>query len=144
MRVSGAWARTSPAVATAGALYLTITNGGEADDALVGVTVDPSVAAKAELHETVAASMEDTSSSTAMGGGTSNGTGGSGEMMEMRPVDRIPVPAGGSVALEPGGYHIMLLDLAEPLQVGATIEVTLTFDAASEMVVTADVRDTAP
>jgi copper(I)-binding protein len=71
------------------------------------------------------------SDTTAMGGG----------MMTMRPVERIDVPAGETVALEPGGYHVMLLDLAAPLEVGATVEVTLTFESAGTQVVTADVRD---
>jgi len=70
--------------------------------------------------------------------------GDSGGMMTMTPVDRIPVPANGTATLEPGGFHIMLLDLAAPLEVGTTIEVTLTFENAGELVVTADVRDSAP
>jgi hypothetical protein len=48
------------------------------------------------------------------------------------------------VALEPGGYHIMLLELAAPLEVGSTIDVTLTFEHAGQKVVSAEVRDTAP
>jgi hypothetical protein len=47
------------------------------------------------------------------------------------------------VALEPGGYHIMLLDLVAPLEAGTTLEVTLTFEESGEQVVTADVRDAA-
>jgi periplasmic copper chaperone A len=134
--VTAAWARTSPMVAGAGALYLTVANTGGLDDALVGASVDPSVAMSATLHETVAVPADDSVSSP---------TSGSGEtMMEMRPVDRIVAPANGSVALEPGGYHIMLMDLAEPLVVGNTVDVTLTFEGSGDMAVTADVRDTAP
>jgi len=147
--VAGAWARTSPAVATAGAVYLQIANEGDEDDALVGVAVDPAVADRAELHETVAADdamgddgamdgMDDETATTGEGGH------GGGGMMQMRRVDEIPVPAGQAVALEPGGYHIMLLDLAAPLEVGSTIEVTLTFQRAGDLVVEAEVRDTAP
>lgn len=151
--LDGAWARTSPAMATAGAVYVEIVNDGDADDALVGVSVDASVAAKAELHETTEAddAMDDGMDDDAMGddemgegSGTTMGDDMGGGMMQMVPVDQIPVPAGETVSLEPGGYHIMLLDLAAPLEVGAMIEVTLTFETAGEMVFEAEVRDTAP
>jgi periplasmic copper chaperone A len=139
--VSSVWARTSPAVAGAGAVYLTIDNTGGLGDALIGVSVDPSIAKMAELHETVAVAVE-ASSSTVAGGMTTAAAGES--MMEMRPVDRILVPAQGSVALAPGGYHIMMKDLVEPLTVGSTLDVTLTFETSGDQVVTASVRDTAP
>jgi hypothetical protein len=153
IEVTGVWARTSASVATAGAVYLTITNGGDADDALLSASVDPSVAAKTEVHETVEAASDTMSTDTTMGEESSETTEGgdmstettmAGGMMTMQPVDRIPVPAGESVALEPGGYHIMLMELAAPLEVGSTIEVTLVFEAAGEVVVTAEVRDVAP
>ena len=139
--LDGGWARTSPAMATAGAVYVEITNAGGVDDALVDVSVDPSVAARAELHETTAAEPTDDTDDDGMGEGSGTTMGG---MMEMRPVEEIPVPAGGSVSLEPGGYHIMLLELAAPLEVGATIEVTLTFAEAGDLVLEAEVRDSAP
>jgi copper(I)-binding protein len=152
VEITDAWARTSPAMATAGAVYMQIENAGEADDALIGVAVDPSVAATAELHETTTETGEpeatgapmDTMSTMAPGtdaGMPSDTTAMGGGMMTMRPVERIDVPAGETVALEPGGYHVMLLDLAAPLEVGATVEVTLTFESAGTQVVTADVRD---
>ena len=50
-----------------------------------------------------------------------------GGMMRMHAVDRIPLPAGKPVALGPGGYHVMLMDLAHPLKEGDTVAVTLTF-----------------
>ncbi len=64
--------------------------------------------------------------------------------MEMRPVDRIIVPAQGSVVLAPGGYHIMMMGLVEPLTVGSALNVTLTFEVSGDKVVIATVRDTAP
>jgi copper(I)-binding protein len=142
IEITDAWARTSPMVAEAGAVYMQISNTGDTDDALVGVSVDESVAGRSELHETVAADGA-MGSETTMAGDMTAGTAGS-EMMTMQPVDEILVPAGGSVSLEPGGYHVMLLELAEPLEAGDTIEVTLTFETAGEQVVTADVRDDAP
>jgi copper(I)-binding protein len=137
LKISGAWARTSPMKATAGAVYLEIQNTGDADDALVSASVDTSVAAKVELHETKMA-----------GGGMGNGnmptTTGDAMMMEMVPVDRIEVAAGETVSLKPGGLHIMLLDLAKPLETGSKITVSLTFEQAGKVDVTAEVRDTPP
>jgi copper(I)-binding protein len=65
---------------------------------------------------------------------------GEGEMT-MRPVDGIDIPAEGTVTLEPGGYHVMLIDLAKPLAAGETFDLTLTFENAGEQVVTVTVRD---
>ena len=138
LEVSDAWARTSPSMAEAGAAYMQITNGPATADALVAVSVDPAVAGLAEIHETVAVEPEmdsDEHSATADTGG---------HMMEMRAIDRLEIASGETASLEPGGYHIMLLDLARPLETGSTIELTLTFENAGEIVVTAEVRDSAP
>ena len=50
-----------------------------------------------------------------------------GGMMKMNAVDRLPLPAGKSVELKPGGYHVMLMDLARPLKEGDVVPLTLTF-----------------
>ena len=128
--VSDVWARNSPMMATAGAAYMIIES--STDDALVGVAVDPSVAGKSEIHETV---MSEMPMSTEMPM--------SGEMM-MRPVDRVEIAAGSRAEFEPGGYHVMLLDLAAPLELGSTFEIVLTFEKAGDVTVTADVREEAP
>jgi periplasmic copper chaperone A len=144
--ISGVWARTSPMVAEAAAVYLTIDNTGGLDDALIGASVDPSIAKTAELHETVAvdATASTMAGDTAMSTSGTEAMAGAEPMMEMRPVDRVVAPAGGSVALAPGGYHIMLKELVAPLTVGSTLDVTLTFETSGDKVVTASVRDTAP
>lgn len=70
-------------------------------------------------------------------------TGSEGDMggpMVMREVDEIPVPAGETVELKPGGYHVMLLELVAPLEEGSEVELTLTFEKAGEQTVTAEVR----
>lgn len=146
--IENAWARTSPMEASAGAAYLDIVNDGTTDDALTSVTVADDLAGKVELHETRAAEAD---AATGMDGTTPStghmGTAGStpaAPMMEMVPVDRIEVPAGGTTSLAPGGYHIMLLDLAEPLADGSDLELTLTFERAGDIVVNAVVGDTAP
>lgn len=116
--VKDAWARTSAQSQENGAVYMTIT-GGDSADRLVKASVSSDVAAMAQVHQT---SMED-------------------GVMKMSEVDAIDVPADGEVTLEPGGYHVMLMQLAEPLVSGEEIEVTLTFEDAGDIEVTAEVRD---
>jgi periplasmic copper chaperone A len=115
------WARTSPAMATNGAVYMQLTSA--VDDRLVGVSVDETIAADAQVHETVA-------------------DPDSGEM-SMQEVDGIDLPSGDAVVLEPGGHHVMLLDLAEPLEPGTEIEVVLELEELGELPVAAEVRDVA-
>ena len=53
-----------------------------------------------------------------------------GDVMKMRAVPALELPAGKTVALKPGGYHIMLLDLKAPLQKDSTVPLTLVFQDA--------------
>lgn len=136
LEITNVWARKSPMATTAGAVYLDITS--PTDDKLLGASVPTDIAATTEVHETVAA--DDTS--TTMGDmGDMGDMGGDPGAMTMRPVESIDLPAGETVKLEPGGYHIMLLDLVKPLEVGQTFDVTLTFEQAGEQTVTAEVRE---
>lgn len=121
LTVEDIWARMSASGQDAGAVYMTLTGGDDADQ-LIAVTVGTEVAAAAEIHETT---ME---------------SGDSGMMM-MQQVSAIDVPAGATVTLEPGGYHVMLMQLAEPLVAGEEIELTLTFAEAGSMQVKAEVRE---
>ena len=130
--IQGAWARTSPSMVTMGAAYMTIMT--TADDELIDVAVDASVAADAQIHEMVMAGSMMGSDTTMMG---------SSEMM-MQEVDKIAVPTDGGVELKPGGYHVMLIDLVAPLEVGQTIDITLTFTKAGNVVVPVTVSDEAP
>ncbi len=50
-----------------------------------------------------------------------------GGVMKMRAVDKLALPAGKSVELKPGSYHVMLMDITQPLAAGQTVPVTLTF-----------------
>jgi hypothetical protein len=139
--VIDAWARTSPANVENGAAYMILTS--DDGDRLTGAAVDASVAATVEIHETVTAgdSTGDTATGDTM---TSDTMMDDTAAMTMRPVDGIDLPAGTDVALAPGGYHLMLLDLAEPLVSGATFELTLSFEEAGETTVEVEVRDDAP
>ncbi len=51
-----------------------------------------------------------------------------GGVMKMNAVDRVALPAGKTVELRPGGFHVMLMDLAQPLKEGDTVPLTLTFE----------------
>ncbi|MEI7743713.1 MAG: copper chaperone PCu(A)C [Chloroflexota bacterium] len=148
--VSGAWARTSSAMASAGAGYLVIKNNGTADDALTGGS--SSVAGAVEVHETVDMSSAlpsamPSAGGTGMGGGmaspaASGSMGGTtgGSMMGMQKIDRLVIPAGGSVELKPGSYHLMLLNLTQELKAGTVVEITLDFEKAGPMKVSFEVR----
>lgn len=116
--VAGAWARTSPMNAEMGAMYASIT---AADaDVLVEVKVPMSVAMGTEIHET---------------------TMGENDMMSMREVGRIDLPAGETVVLEPGGLHVMLMMLPEPLVTGESFTATLVFENAGEVEVDVEIRE---
>lgn len=51
-------------------------------------------------------------------------------VMRMRAIPSLALPAGKAVVLRPGGYHVMLMDLKAPLQVGDHVSLTLTFEGA--------------
>jgi copper(I)-binding protein len=63
-----------------------------------------------------------------------------GGMMRMRRVDKIEVPAGETVTLKPGGLHVMLIGLKQPLEPGDAVDLTLIFEDGSRMPVQAPVR----
>lgn len=100
------------------ALYFTATGYG-VDDALI--SVETHVAPSAQLHETV---MDD--------GGT----------MSMEPLSAIPMPASGDLVLEPGGYHVMLIDV-DDLEIGSTVKLMLTWEKAGAETIEAEVVDPA-
>ena len=115
--VSGAWVRAAATTAGPTGAYLLITNSGTQPDALTGVSSP--AATMVEIHET----------ETDMNG-----------MTGMSPIARLPVPAGGTARLEPGGFHLMLTGLKAPLAAGAAVELDLVFEHAGRVVVQAEVR----
>lgn len=92
-----------------GAVFFTVINDGEEDDRLTGANVE--IAGRTEIHETV---MQD-------------------GQAQMRPIEGLDIPAGEETVLKPGGYHVMLLDLPEHLEVGQTFPVELTFEKAGKV-----------
>ena len=117
IRIKDPWARSSPAMASMGAAYLTITSA--SDDRLIGVEVPASVAARAEIHEVV-----------------TDSTGA----MRMQPVSGVDLPAGEPVTFRPGAWHVMLIGLARPLVPGASFEMTLRLEHAAPHTVRVPVR----
>jgi copper(I)-binding protein len=115
--VSGVWMREPAEGQTRTAAYGTITNDGDADVTLVGVSVP--FDATVEIHETI--------------------MGDDGAMQMQEVPEGFVVPAGGSFTLEPGGPHIMLIDI-DPADITGTIEVTMVFDDGTEVTVGAPVR----
>ena len=104
-----------------GAAFFTVTNNGTEADRLVSAST--AVAHVVEIHE-----IKD-----------NNG------MKEMRPLENgLAIPAGETVLLAPGGYHIMMIGLTQDLTEGMTFELTLTFEQAGEVVVNVPVQRAAP
>lgn len=100
-----AYAHATSAAQPVGAGFVTISNSGSADR-LLGVACTCSQ--NAEMH------------SMSMDGG----------VMKMRKLDAIEVPAKGTVSLEPGGMHLMLVGLKSPLVDGQQVPLELRFDKA--------------
>ncbi|MCP5036170.1 MAG: copper chaperone PCu(A)C [Rhodobacteraceae bacterium] len=115
LEISGAFARASPMMASAGAGFMTI-RAPNAGDQLIGFRSD--ACTQPELHTHI----------------HDNG------MMRMRQVEVIDVPAGGEVKLEPGSFHLMFIGLSEQLVEGESITATLIFAEAGEVEITLPVK----
>ncbi|WP_226341111.1 copper chaperone PCu(A)C [Gemmobacter serpentinus] len=107
LTLTGGFTRaTLPGAPVAGG-FVTITNAGNADDVLTGGQA--TFAAEVQVHEMA---ME-------------------GDVMKMRHLpDGLPIPAGSSIDLKPGSFHLMFMGLKQPLTEGETVTVDLTFEKA--------------
>jgi hypothetical protein len=114
--VQDPYARAVPPGQPNSAVFMTLTNTADGPRALVSAESD--AAATVELHTH---SMAD-------------------GMMQMRRIERIDLPPGERVKLEPGGLHVMLIGLAEQLTPGSDVALTLVFDDGSRAELTAPVR----
>ncbi len=114
LTITGGWVRTT--TNDVSAAYLMVKNAG-LEDALVAASspISPMV----QLHEVI--------------------TEGSTSKMQQKE-GGFPVPAQGMVELKPGGFHIMLMNLSEPLAEGDEVEVTVTFEKAGEVTLTLPVQ----
>ena len=114
VQVTDAWARPTLQGQTATGAFMSLKS---ADGARLIGAASP-VAGVVEIHEMV---ME-------------------GDVMQMRELaDGLPLPAGQEVVLEPGGYHLMFMDLTGPLVEGEKLPVTLTFEKAGSVEIILDI-----
>jgi copper(I)-binding protein len=113
---SDAWVKAVDGGMTAA--FLTLTNSSGKDVTLVKVATP--AAGMVELHEMA---MQD------------------GQMVMQPKAGGIPVKAGGTATLEPGGDHIMLMELTGPVEVGDDVALTLTFDDGATLEVTAPAKE---
>jgi periplasmic copper chaperone A len=104
VKVEGAWARATVQGQKGTGAFMSLT----AKDGAQLVGVSSPVAGVAEVHEM---KMD-------------------GDVMKMRAVPSLALPAGKKVELKPGGYHLMLMDLKAPLVKDSTVPVTLLFKDA--------------
>jgi copper(I)-binding protein len=114
--VTDPYVRAVPPVVKNSAAFMQIHNSG-AEEYFV-VSASTPVAGKVELHMHT---MDD-------------------GVMRMRQIPHIHLPANGTATLQPGGLHIMLLDLKGPLDLGDQVPITLTFDDGSIKDISAEVR----
>jgi len=108
VKVDGAWARPTVQGQAAGGGFLKITGGAAADKL---VSASAGVSKTVELHTMV---ME-------------------GNVMRMREIGAIDVPAGKTVELKPGGLHVMFIGIHKPLKNGDSFPLTLRFEKAGEV-----------
>jgi copper(I)-binding protein len=115
--VDDAWGRTSPAAATNAAFYMVIEGGSDAD------TLVSAAAAACGLTELHVSAMYD------------------GVMSMQHLPDGIDVPAGETVVLEPGSFHVMCIDRQQEFVAGASIPLTLEFAGAGTTEIAVEIRD---
>jgi copper(I)-binding protein len=110
LEIGHPWSREVPAGASVAGGYLTIVNHGGAPDRLLSISSD--ISAKAELHEMA---VKD-------------------GVMTMRQVEGgLEIPAGATIELKPGGYHLMFMGLKRLPKQGDTFPATLTFEKAGSV-----------
>ena len=109
------WSRELPPVAPNGAAYFRVENGGSAMVRIVSVSTPIADRAELHAHET------------------------DGGVMKMRHLREVEVPAGGEVSFEPGGLHVMLIGLKQPLKAGESYPLAVEFDGAGTIEVTVEI-----
>lgn len=120
LHIDRPWARPMPPVVPSGAAYLRIENRGDTDRTLLSASSP--VAAKVEVHEHVHVDG----------------------LMRMQEVEGLAIDAGETVALEPGGYHLMMFGLKQPMVAGERFPVTLVFEGLGPIEVEVLVGDEPP
>lgn len=116
LTVTGAWVREPVPGRPQTAAYAIVENTGSNDVQIVAAAAD--LAGTVEIHEMVR----------------------SGDMMKMAPVKGVTVPAKGKVELKPGGLHVMLFELKQPVKDGDTVLLTFTTSSGATVQAAAPVR----
>ena len=117
LTITGGFSRATLPNAPVGGGFLTITNTGSEDDRLISATSP--IAGEVQIHEM---KME-------------------GDVMKMAQLpDGLPIPAGQTVTLQPGGFHLMFMQLKQALVEGTKLPVTLTFEKAGTVEVELDIE----
>ena len=116
LAVQDPWVREAPPFSTVLAAYLVVENKGEQNRTLGGAS-SPAFE-QVEMHKT---EIRD---------GVAN----------MIRQDKVEIPGGGSVAFEPGGYHLMLIGPLKPLHAGDRVKLSLSFTSGERIAVNAEVR----
>jgi copper(I)-binding protein len=116
LRIAHPYARPTPPGARTGSAYFTVRNNGTQADRLLHVASP--AAQNVELHSMT---MD-------------------GNLMKMRAIPALDIAAGATVTLGSGGYHVMLVNLAHPLAIGGNVPLTLTFERAGSIEVSAPVE----
>jgi copper(I)-binding protein len=114
--VSQAWVQAMPPSQTTTAAYMLITNNSKREAILASASSD--IALATEIHQM-----------SEMNG-----------MMNMVMVPNLHIPAQGKVALQPGGYHIMLINLKKPVKKGDIVSIKLHFKDGTDIVVKAQAK----
>jgi copper(I)-binding protein len=116
LRIDHPFARATPPGAKTGGVFLTVDNAGNTADRLVRASTP--IATAVALHQMV----------------LDNG------VMRMRAVPSVEVIPGGRLELTPSGYHLMLLDLKQPLKAGERFPLTLTFEHGGTILISVGVE----
>jgi copper(I)-binding protein len=116
LRIDHPFARATPPGAKTGGVFFAVDNAANAADRLVRASTP--IAAAVALHQMVL----------------------DGGVMRMRAVPSVEVIPGGRLELTPSGYHLMLLDLKQPLKVGERFPLTLTFEHSGTILISVAVE----
>jgi copper(I)-binding protein len=114
--VGDPYARAVPEMMKNSAIFMSLTNTGSTDQAVVGASSPAAEVVELHTHEK------------------------DGDVMRMRKIDQIAIKAGETTILEPGGLHIMLLGLTEPLSPGAEVDLEMRFSDGTKKNIVAPVK----
>ncbi|WP_116472605.1 copper chaperone PCu(A)C [Zobellella maritima] len=109
LQIDHPWSRAVPPMAKVAGAFMNINNQGDEEDALLGARTP--LAEQVEIHQSM---ME-------------------GDMMQMRQLPALPIPAHGDVTLKPGSYHLMLINLTGQPREGDRFPLTLQFEKAGKV-----------